>query len=151
MGERGLRIESAFGPAAGAQGRVLEDESQQDEAEIAVDRLRVRGVLERQAADRVLEFRAAGEIAKEREICRQPCAVSEEMTDGHRGTVGAARAQNPDSGNSQFFIMFAPDPSLDQNYTVVGRVIAGMDAVDKIAVGEPPAAPTKIVKATIGG
>ena len=68
-----------------------------------------------------------------------------------RGTVGAARADNPDSGNSQFFIMFAPDPSLDNNYTVVGRVISGMDAVDKIAVGEPPAAPTKIVKATIGG
>ena len=68
-----------------------------------------------------------------------------------RGTVGAARASNPDSGNSQFFIMFAPDPSLDNDYTVVGRVISGMDAVDKIAPGEPPAQPTKIVKATIGG
>ena len=68
-----------------------------------------------------------------------------------RGTVGAARAENPDSGNSQFFIMFAPDPTLDFKYTVVGRVISGMDAVDKIAPGEPPAAPTKIVKATIGG
>jgi peptidylprolyl isomerase len=68
-----------------------------------------------------------------------------------RGTVGAARAQSPDSGNSQFFIMFAPDPSLDNNYTVVGRVISGMDAVDKIAPGEPPAEPTKIVTATIGG
>ena len=68
-----------------------------------------------------------------------------------RGTVGAARAENPDSGNSQFFIMFAPDPSLDNKYTVVGRVISGMDAVDRIAPGEPPAVPTKIVKATIGG
>jgi cyclophilin family peptidyl-prolyl cis-trans isomerase len=68
-----------------------------------------------------------------------------------RGTVGAARTQNPDSANSQFFIMFAPDPSLDNDYTVVGRVISGMDAVDKIAPGEPPPEPTKIVKATIGG
>ena len=68
-----------------------------------------------------------------------------------RGTVGAARAENPDTGNSQFFIMFAPDPTLDLKYTVVGRVISGMDAVDKIAPGEPPATPTKIVKATIGG
>jgi peptidylprolyl isomerase len=68
-----------------------------------------------------------------------------------RGTVGAARTQDPDTGNSQFFIMFAPDSGLDNKYTVVGRVIAGMDAVDKIAPGEPPPEPTKIVKATIGG
>lgn len=68
-----------------------------------------------------------------------------------RGTVGAARAGSPDSANSQFFIMFAPNPSLDNNYTVVGRVISGMDAVDKIVPGEPPADPTKIVTATIGG
>ena len=68
-----------------------------------------------------------------------------------RGTVGAARAENPDTGNSQFFIMFAPNSSLDNNYTVIGRVISGMDAVDKIAPGEPPAEPTKIVSATLGG
>ena len=68
-----------------------------------------------------------------------------------RGTVGAARAENPDTGNSQFFIMFAPNSSLDNNYTVIGRVISGMDVVDRIAPGEPPAEPTKIVKATIGG
>jgi peptidylprolyl isomerase len=47
--------------------------------------------------------------------------------------------------------MFAPNSSLDNNYTVVGRVISGMDAVDKIAPGEPPAEPTKIVSATLGG
>ena len=68
-----------------------------------------------------------------------------------RGTVGAARAEAPDTANSQFFIMFAPMSSLDNNYTVVGRVVAGMDAVDKIAVGEPPAEPTKIVRAYLGG
>jgi peptidylprolyl isomerase len=67
-----------------------------------------------------------------------------------RGTVGAARTDNPDTGNSQFFIMFAPDVSLDGNYTVVGRVITGMDAVDRIAPGEPPPEPTKIVSATLG-
>lgn len=68
-----------------------------------------------------------------------------------RGTIGAARAQAPDSANSQFFIMFAPNPDLDFNYTVIGRVISGMDAVDRIAPGQPPEEPTKIVSATIGG
>lgn len=68
-----------------------------------------------------------------------------------RGTVGAARTEQPDTANSQFFIMFVPNAELDGNYTVLGRVISGMDAVDKIAPGEPPADPTKIVSASIGG
>jgi peptidylprolyl isomerase len=68
-----------------------------------------------------------------------------------RGTMGAARASSPDSANSQFFIMFAPHPELDDNYTVLGRVVAGMDAVDAIAPGEPPQEPTKIVRAYLGG
>ena len=68
-----------------------------------------------------------------------------------RGTVGAARADDPDSANSQFFIMFVPNPDLDNHYTVIGRVISGMDAVDRIAPGEPPADPTKIVRAYLGG
>jgi len=68
-----------------------------------------------------------------------------------RGTVGAARTDNPDTANSQFFIMFAPKSSLDGNYTVLGRVVKGMDAVDQIAPGEPPENPTKIVKAYLGG
>ncbi|TPE53808.1 peptidylprolyl isomerase [Amaricoccus solimangrovi] len=53
-----------------------------------------------------------------------------------RGTVGMARAQDPDSANSQFFIMFAPGPFLDGQYTVVGEVTSGMEVVDKIARGE---------------
>ncbi|MFN3546402.1 MAG: peptidylprolyl isomerase [Mesorhizobium sp.] len=52
-----------------------------------------------------------------------------------RGVVGMARAQDPDSANSQFFIMFAPAPNLDGAYTVVGEVENGMDAVDKIKRG----------------
>src|SRR5438270_3864909 len=68
-----------------------------------------------------------------------------------RGMIGAARANSPDSANSQFFIMFAPHPELDNNYTVLGRVVAGMDAVDAIAPGEPPEQPTKIVRAYLGG
>jgi len=69
-----------------------------------------------------------------------------------RGTVAAARtADSTDTANSQFYIMFAPDGSLNGNYTVFGRVISGMDAVDKIAPGQPPAEPTRIVKATVGG
>jgi cyclophilin family peptidyl-prolyl cis-trans isomerase len=68
-----------------------------------------------------------------------------------RGTVGAARAGSPDSANSQFFIMFVPNSSLDNDYTVIGRVISGMDVVDRIAPGEPPPEPTKIVRAYLGG
>jgi cyclophilin family peptidyl-prolyl cis-trans isomerase len=68
-----------------------------------------------------------------------------------RGTVGAARTEQPDTANSQVFIMFVPHPELDGNYTVIGRVISGMDAVDTIAPGEPPAEPTKIVKVYLGG
>jgi peptidylprolyl isomerase len=61
-----------------------------------------------------------------------------------------ARAKDDDSANSQFFIMFIPNASLEDKYTAFGRVIAGMDAVDKIAPGEPPADPTKIVNAHLG-
>jgi len=53
------------------------------------------------------------------------------------GTVGMARAQHPDSANSQFFIMFADAPFLDGQYTVIGRVIAGMDVVNAIKKGDP--------------
>ncbi len=54
-----------------------------------------------------------------------------------RGVIGAARTQNPNSANSQFFIMFAPAPSLDGQYTIWGRVISGMEYVDKIKRGAP--------------
>jgi peptidylprolyl isomerase len=63
-----------------------------------------------------------------------------------RGTVGAARSSEPDSANSQFFIDLAPAPFLNGQYTIWGQVIDGMDAVDKIAPGEPPANPDKITK-----
>ena len=53
-----------------------------------------------------------------------------------RGVVGMARAQNPDSANSQFFIMFAPAPSLDGDYTIVGVVESGMELVDAIKKGD---------------
>ena len=67
-----------------------------------------------------------------------------------RGTVAAARAQSDDSANSQFFVMFSPNVALWGKYTVFGRVISGMDAVDAIAVGEPPEQPTTIVRARLG-
>ena len=63
-----------------------------------------------------------------------------------RGTIGAARASDPNSANSQFFIDFAPATFLNGQYTIWGQVVDGMDAVDKIAPGEPPANPDKIVK-----
>ena len=66
-----------------------------------------------------------------------------------RGTLSMARTDAPDSANSQFFIVFYPRFSLDNKYTVFGRVIAGMDAVDAIVRGEPPANPTKIVQASL--
>ncbi|MDC7788607.1 peptidylprolyl isomerase [Rhodoplanes sp. TEM] len=64
-----------------------------------------------------------------------------------RGTVSMARAQNPDSGDSQFFICFTEAPWLDGQYTVWGQVTAGMDNVDKIKRGEPVSDPDKIVTA----
>jgi peptidylprolyl isomerase len=54
-----------------------------------------------------------------------------------RGTVGMARAQDPNSANSQFFIMFAPAPSLEGDYTVVGNVESGMELIDRIKKGDP--------------
>ena len=68
-----------------------------------------------------------------------------------RGTVGMARTANPDSANSQFFICFTDDGCsfLTGQYTVMGQVTEGMEQIDKVAKGEPPASPDKIVKATI--
>ncbi|MXP13990.1 peptidylprolyl isomerase [Altererythrobacter confluentis] len=66
-----------------------------------------------------------------------------------RGSISMARAQSEDSANSQFFITFLPRFSLDKRYTNLGRVIAGMDAVDAINRGEPPANPTRILQASI--
>jgi peptidylprolyl isomerase len=55
-----------------------------------------------------------------------------------RGTCGMARTAQPNTANSQFFIMFAPAPNLDGQYTIWGRVVAGMEAVDKIKRGQGP-------------
>ncbi|MFT4027276.1 MAG: peptidylprolyl isomerase [Novosphingobium sp.] len=66
-----------------------------------------------------------------------------------RGSVSMARADSPDSANSQFFIVFYPRFALDRKYTNFGRVIGGMDVVDTIAKGEPPANPTKIARASM--
>ena len=63
-----------------------------------------------------------------------------------RGTLGAARSQNPNSANSQFFINFKDNHFLNLQYTVYGRVISGMEAVDKIARGEPPVTPDRMIK-----
>jgi peptidylprolyl isomerase len=63
-----------------------------------------------------------------------------------RGTLGMARSQSPNSANSQFFICFDRSDWLDGQYTVFGKVVDGMDLVDRIAKGEPPANPDKMVK-----
>ncbi len=63
-----------------------------------------------------------------------------------RGTVSMARAQSPDSADSQFFICFAPASFLDGKYTIWGKVTSGMEFIDKIKKGEPPANPDKIIK-----
>jgi len=62
-----------------------------------------------------------------------------------RGTLGAARSQNPDSANSQFFINFKDNHFLNGQYTVYGRVIEGMEHVDAIQRGEPPASPDRMI------
>jgi peptidylprolyl isomerase len=66
-----------------------------------------------------------------------------------RGTVSMARAQNPDSGDSQFFICFEDASFLNNQYTVWGKVTEGMENVDKIKRGEPVRDPDKIIKATM--
>lgn len=66
-----------------------------------------------------------------------------------RGALSMARAESPNSANSQFFIMLLPRLALDRNYTVFGRVISGMEFVDRMERGEPPANPSRIVQASI--
>ncbi len=92
-----------------------------------------------------------------------PAEFSTELS-FQRGMVGMARAGDPacggdptcpegqeflDSANSQFFIMFAPGEFLDGHYTIVGQVISGMDDVDAIQRGEPPATPDVMTKVTV--
>jgi len=69
-----------------------------------------------------------------------------------RGTLGAARTSDPDSANSQFFICFTDQGCsfLTGQYTVFGQVIEGMEFIDKLARGEPPTTPDRIVKMTLG-
>jgi cyclophilin family peptidyl-prolyl cis-trans isomerase len=67
-----------------------------------------------------------------------------------RGTVGMARSQDPNSGDSQFFICFAPAHFLNGQYTVWGEVTEGMDLVDAIKKGEPPSNPDKMLKVLVG-
>ena len=77
-----------------------------------------------------------------------PAEFSTELS-FQRGVVGMARAQDPNSANSQFFIMFAPGEFLNGQYTIVGNVISGMDVVDAITRGEPPATPDVMTKVTV--
>src|ERR1700738_1699447 len=66
-----------------------------------------------------------------------------------RGIVGMARTSDPNSANSQFFIMFDDGSSLNGQYTVIGEVVSGMDVVDKLKRGEPVADPDKMVKVQV--
>ncbi|MEZ5853760.1 MAG: peptidylprolyl isomerase [Hyphomicrobiaceae bacterium] len=67
-------------------------------------------------------------------------------TQFERGTIGAARTQDPNSANSQFFICFTHTPFLNGKYTVWGKVVEGMQHVDQIAKGEPPPNPDKMMR-----
>ena len=66
-----------------------------------------------------------------------------------RGALGMARASDPNSANSQFFIVYADAPHLNNQYTVIGQVVSGMDVVDKLKRGEPVRDPDKIVRMQI--
>ena len=66
-----------------------------------------------------------------------------------RGTLGAARSANPDSANSQFFINFSDNHFLNGQYTVYGRVVSGMEHVDSIVRGEPPAEPDRMISVKV--
>ncbi len=71
------------------------------------------------------------------------------QTPFERGTLGMARTQNPNSANSQFFITFGPTPHLNGQYTVWGRVVDGMEHVDRIKRGEPPRNPDRMVRVRV--
>jgi peptidylprolyl isomerase len=82
--------------------------------------------------------------------------VKAEFSQAHfvRGTVGLARSSDPDSGDSQFFICFAPAPFLDGKYTIFGQVVSGMEHIDAIKKGDPAqngtvSNPDKIVRMQI--
>ena len=66
-----------------------------------------------------------------------------------RGTLAAARSQNPNSANSQFFINFGDNHFLNRQYTVYGRVLSGMDHVDAIERGEPPVSPDRMISVKV--
>jgi len=66
-----------------------------------------------------------------------------------RGTIGAARSANPNSANSQFFINFSDNHFLNGQYTVYGRVLAGMEHVDAVTRGEPPANPDQMISVKV--
>ncbi|MEM6465848.1 MAG: peptidylprolyl isomerase [Pseudomonadota bacterium] len=66
-----------------------------------------------------------------------------------RGALGMARSSNPNSANSQFFIMFQDGHFLNGQYTVLGRVTSGMDLVDNITRGEPPSSPDRMVSVRV--
>ena len=80
----------------------------------------------------------------------KPNLKAEFSNESHkRGVASMARSQNPDSANSQFFIVTEDSTFLDKQYTVWGEVESGMEYVDALPTGEPPANPGKIVKATV--
>jgi peptidylprolyl isomerase len=66
------------------------------------------------------------------------------------GTVGMARSMSPDSGDSQFFICFNGCSHLTGQYTVWGQVVSGMETIEKLAIGEPPSSPDKMISVKIG-
>jgi peptidylprolyl isomerase len=81
---------------------------------------------------------------------KKPDLPAEFNAESHvRGVCSMARSSNPNSANSQFFIVFDDATFLDKQYTVWGNVISGMENVDALPKGEPPREPGKIIKATI--
>ena len=81
---------------------------------------------------------------------KKPDLKAEFSSEPHvRGVCSMARASNPNSANSQFFICFDDATFLDRQYTVWGEVVEGMEHVDALPKGEPPRSPGKIVKATV--
>lgn len=81
---------------------------------------------------------------------QQPDLKAEFSAEPHvRGICSMARSSNPNSANSQFFIVFDDATFLDRQYTVWGQVTSGMEHVDALPKGEPPRSPGKIAKATV--
>ena len=100
--------------------------------------------------DKDLKDTVQRETEEEVNISKDNYDIIGKLPKFYTGTVGMARSMSPDSGDSQFFICFDGCSHLTGQYTVWGQVISGMEAVEKLSIGEPPSNPDKMISVRLG-